>query len=210
LSSDYGTKIDLPLDRDDLDPDPVVQFDRWFERAAEVVDEPEAVCLATVDSDGVPDARMVLLKGAGPDGFRFFTNYEGVKASQLDANPAGAMVFFWPQLERQVRIRGPVERLSAADSDAYFASRGRNSRIGAWASPQSEVIPDSREELDRFNDEARERFDGVEDVPRPPHWGGFILRPTQFEFWQGRQARLHDRFRYRPDGSGWTIDRLAP
>jgi pyridoxamine 5'-phosphate oxidase len=210
LSSDYGTKIDLPLDRDDLDPDPVVQFDRWFERAAEVVDEPEAVCLATVDSDGVPDARMVLLKGTGPDGFRFFTNYEGVKAFQLDANPAAAMVFFWPQLERQIRIRGPVERLPAADSDAYFASRGRNSRIGAWASPQSEVIPDSREQLDRFNDEARERFDGVEDVPRPPHWGGFILRPIQFEFWQGRQARLHDRFRYRPDGSGWKIERLAP
>ena len=210
MSSDYGTKIDLPLDRDDLDPDPVVQFDRWFKRAAEVVDEPEAVCLATVDSDGVPDARMVLLKGAGPDGFRFFTNYEGVKASQLDANPAAAMVFFWPQLERQIRIRGPVERLPAADSDAYFASRGRNSRIGAWASPQSEVIPDSREQLDRFNDEARERFDGVEDVPRPPHWGGFILRPIQFEFWQGRQARLHDRFRYRPDGSGWKIERLAP
>jgi pyridoxamine 5'-phosphate oxidase len=210
LSGDYGTKIDLPLERDDLDPDPFVQFDIWFERAAEVVEEPEAVCVATVDSEGMPDARMVLLKGAGPEGFRFFTNYGGVKASQLDANPAAAMVFFWPQLERQIRIRGPVERLSAEDSDLYFASRGRNSRIGAWASPQSTVIPDSREELDRLNVEAAERFEGVEDVARPPHWGGFVLKPVQFEFWQGRQARLHDRFRYLPDASGWRIERLAP
>jgi pyridoxamine 5'-phosphate oxidase len=210
LSGDYGTKIDLPLERDDLNPDPFVQFDIWFERAAEVVEEPEAVCVATVDSEGMPDARMVLLKGAGPEGFRFFTNYGGVKASQLDANPAAAMVFFWPQLERQIRIRGPVERLSAEDSDLYFASRGRNSRIGAWASPQSTVIPDSREELDRLNVEAAERFEGVEDVARPPHWGGFVLKPVQFEFWQGRQARLHDRFRYLPDASGWRIERLAP
>ena len=210
MSGDYGTKIDLPLERDDLDPDPFVQFDIWFERAAEVVEEPEAVCVATVDSEGMPDARMVLLKGAGPEGFRFFTNYGGVKASQLDANPAAAMVFFWPQLERQIRIRGPVERLSAEDSDVYFASRGRNSRIGAWASPQSTVIPDSREELDRLNVEAAERFEGVEDVARPPHWGGFVLKPVQFEFWQGRQARLHDRFRYLPDESGWRIERLAP
>lgn len=210
MSGDYGTKIDLPLDRDDLDPDPFVQFDIWFERAAEVVEEPEAVCVATVDSEGMPDARMVLLKGSGPEGFRFFTNYGGAKASQLDANPAAAMVFFWPQLERQIRIRGPVERLSAEDSDAYFASRGRNSRIGAWASPQSTVIPDSREELDRLNVEAAERFEGVEDVARPPHWGGFVLKPVQFEFWQGRQARLHDRFRYLPDDSGWRIERLAP
>ena len=210
MSGDYGTKIDLPLERDDLDPDPFVQFDIWFQRAEEVVEEPEAVCVATVDSDGMPDARMVLLKGAGPDGFRFFTNYEGVKAAQLEENPAAAMVFFWPELERQIRIRGPVEKLSAEDSDAYFASRGRNSRIGAWASPQSAVIPDSREELDRLNVEARERFEGTEEVPRPPHWGGFVLEPVQFEFWQGRQARLHDRFRYSPDGSGWRIERLAP
>ena len=210
MSGDYGVKVDLPLERGDLDPDPFVQFDRWFERAAEVVEEPEAVCLATVDSEGIPDARMVLLKGAGPGGFRFFTNYEGVKAGQLDANPAAAMVFFWPQLERQVRIRGPVKRLPEAESDAYFASRGRGSRIGAWASPQSTVIPDSREELDRLNSDARMRFDGVEEIPRPPHWGGFALEPVQFEFWQGRQARLHDRFRYLPDGSGWRIERLAP
>lgn len=210
MSGDYGTKIDLPLERGDLDPDPFAQFDIWFERAAEVVEEPEAVCLATVDAEGMPDARMVLLKGAGPEGFRFFTNYEGVKASQLDANPAAAMVFFWPQLERQVRIRGPVERLPSEESDAYFASRGRNSRIGAWASPQSTVIPDSREELDRLNIEAQERFEGVEEVPRPPHWGGFVLTPVQFEFWQGRQARLHDRFRYLPEGQGWRLERLAP
>lgn len=210
MSGDYGTRIDLPLGRDDLDPDPFAQFDLWFERAAEVVEEPEAVCLSTVDADGMPDARMVLLKGAGPEGFRFFTNYEGVKATQLTANPAAAMVFFWPQLERQVRIRGPVERLSNEESDAYFASRGRNSRIGAWASPQSTVIPDSREELDRLNIEASERFEGVDDVPRPPHWGGFVLEPVQFEFWQGRQARLHDRFRYFPDDAGWRIERLAP
>lgn len=210
MSSDYGVKVDLPLERGELDPDPFIQFDRWFERAAEVVEEPEAVCLATVDAEGLPDARMVLLKGAGPSGFRFFTNYQGVKAAQLDSNPAAAMVFFWPQLERQIRIRGPVARLPEADSDAYFASRGRNSRIGAWASPQSTTIPDSREELDRLNTDAQKEFEGVEEIPRPPHWGGFVLEPVQFEFWQGRQARLHDRFRYLPKGSGWRIERLAP
>lgn len=210
MSSDYGVKVDLPLERADLDPDPFAQFDVWFARAAEVVDEPEAVCLATVDAEGMPDARMVLLKGHGPGGFRFFTNYEGVKAAQLDANPRAAMVFFWPQLERQIRIRGPVSRLPEAESDAYYASRGRNSRIGAWASPQSTILPDSREQLDRLNVEARERFEGVEEIPRPPHWGGFVLEPVQFELWQGRQARLHDRFRYLPDGSGWRIERLAP
>lgn len=210
MSGDYGKKVDLPLERGDLDPDPVAQFHAWFDVAAKVVEEPEAVCLATVDPEGAPDARMVLLKGADSDGFRFFTNYDGVKASQLEANPVAAMVFFWPELERQVRIRGPVERLQSDESDVYFKSRGRNSRIGAWASPQGEVLPDSREELDRLNADARERFEGVEDIPRPPFWGGYLLKPVQFEFWQGGQARLHDRFRYLPEDSGWRIERLAP
>ena len=210
MSYEYGAAVDRPLTRESLDDDPFAQFEAWFAEAAEVVREPEAMCLATVDADGSPDARMVLLKGVGPRGFRFFTNYQGVKASQLEAAPTAALLFFWADLERQVRIRGPVEKLSPEESDEYFASRGRGSRIGAWASPQSKVIPDSREELDRLNEEAAARFGDEEEIPRPEHWGGYRLTPVQFEFWQGRQARLHDRFRYLPDGDGWKIERLAP
>lgn len=210
MSYDYGAAVDRPLTRESLDADPFAQFEDWFAEAAEVVREPEAMCLATVDADGSPDARMVLLKGVGPKGFRFFTNYQGVKASQLEAAPTAALLFFWADLERQIRIRGTVEKLPPEESDEYFASRGRGSRIGAWASPQSEVIPDSREELDRLNEEAAARFEGEEEIPRPEHWGGYRLTPVQFEFWQGRQARLHDRFRYLPEGEGWKIERLAP
>jgi len=210
LSYDYGAAVDRPLIRESLDPDPFVQFDEWFAEAAEVVREPEAMCVATVDAEGNPDARMVLLKGAGPEGFRFFTNYRGAKASQLEASPSAALLFFWPDLERQIRIRGPVEKLTPEESDEYFATRGRNSRLGAWASPQSEVIPDPREELDRLQEEVAARFQGEDEIPRPDHWGGYRLLPVQFEFWQGRQARLHDRFRYLPEGDGWRIERLAP
>ncbi len=210
MSYDYGAAVDRPLTRESLDPDPFTQFDAWFTEAAEVVREPEAMCISTVDAEGNPDSRMVLLKGFGPEGFRFFTNYEGTKATQLAAHPAAALLFFWPDLERQIRIRGPVEKLTPAESDEYFATRGRGSRIGAWASPQSEVIPDSREELDRLNQEAAARFPEDEEIPRPEHWGGYRLSPVQFEFWQGRQARLHDRFRYLPEGDGWRIERLAP
>ena len=210
MSYDYGAAVDRPLTRESLDPDPFVQFEAWFAEAAEVVREPEAMCLSTADREGNPDSRMVLLKGAGPDGFRFFTNYEGAKAAQLEAVPAAALLFFWADLERQIRIRGPVEKLPSEESDAYYSSRGRNSRLGAWASPQSRVIPDRREELDRLQEEAAARFEGEEEIPRPGHWGGYLVTPVQFEFWQGRQARLHDRFRYLPEGEGWRIERLAP
>ena len=210
MSYDYGAAVDRPLTRESLDPDPFVQFEAWFAEAAEVVREPEAMCLSTADREGNPDSRMVLLKGAGPDGFRFFTNYEGAKAAQLEAVPAAALLFFWADLERQIRIRGPVEKLPSEESDAYYSSRGRNSRLGAWASPQSRVVPDPREELDRLQEEAAARFGAEEEIPRPDHWGGYRVTPVQFEFWQGRQARLHDRFRYLPEGEGWRIERLAP
>lgn len=201
-----------PLTRADLDPDPFVQFGRWFETATEVVALPEAMTLATVDGEGRPDARMVLLKGFGPEGFRFFTNYEGVKAGQLDTSAAAALVFFWAPVDRQVRIRGPVRRLEAAASDEYFASRDRASQIGAWASPQSRPLPDDRESLEQLAAEAAERFGDTEKVPRPPHWGGYLVEPLQIEFWQGRGARLHDRFVYRRDtpGTAWASTRLAP
>jgi pyridoxamine 5'-phosphate oxidase len=198
-----------PLHADELSPDPFEQFARWYELASEEVPLADAMTLATLGDHGAPDARMVLLKGHGPDGFRFFTNYESAKAGQIDADPRGALVIYWREHDRQVRARGPIERLPAADSDAYFASRGRESRLGAWASPQSRPLA-GRAELDARLAEVRERFDGVEDVPRPDSWGGFVLRPETIEFWQGQRARLHDRFTYARTGDVWSIQRLAP
>jgi len=199
------------LRREALHPDPIVQFGLWYEEASEAAPLPEAITLATVDADGAPDARMVLLKGAGADGFRFFTNYESAKAGQLDATGKAAIVAYWRELDRSVRARGTVERLGAADSDAYFATRPRASQLGAWASPQSRGVG-SREDLDARLAEAEQRF-GDGDIPRPEHWGGYLLRPVTVEFWQGRVARLHDRFRYVRDASaesGWRIERLGP
>jgi len=204
------SRTDRPLDRGDLDDDPIAQFDFWFEQAAAVNPMPEAMCIATVDEHGNPDSRFVLLKGVDQRGFRFFTNYEGVKAEQLDSYPAAALAFHWVELDRQVRIRGAVERLGSEESDEYYASRGRGSQIGAWASPQSRPLGDPRSELDDLTRQAEERFEGVEELPRPPHWGGFLVRPVQIEFWQGRRSRLHDRYRYLPEGDGWSVTRLAP
>ena len=197
-----------PLAAADLDPDPIEQFRTWFAEAESEAPLAEAVALATVDGEGLPDARMVLLKGFGPDGFRFFTNYGSAKALQLDAGGAAALIAYWRELDRQVRVRGAVERLGAEDSDAYFATRPRDSQLGAWASPQSRPL-ESRAELDTWLAEATERYDGGA-VPRPAHWGGYLLRPRSIEFWQGQVARLHDRFRYASDGEGWRIERLAP
>jgi pyridoxamine 5'-phosphate oxidase len=197
-----------PLRRSDLDPDPIAQFGAWLRRAEEEVPLPEAMTLATVDSDGAPDARMVLLKGFDERGFRFFTNEASAKGRQLEANPRAALILYWRELDRQVRVRGAVERLTEEESDAYFATRPRDSQIGAWASRQSEPLPD-RDALDQRVAEHEARFGGSV-VPRPPHWGGFLLRPARIEFWQGQVGRLHDRFRYTRSGEDWEIERLAP
>lgn len=196
-----------PLDREHLADDPIEQFAAWFEDARADVPLTEAMTLATVDADGSPDARMVLLKGFGPDGFRFFSNYESAKGEQLAANPRAALILYWRELDRQVRIRGSVERLSAEDSDAYFSSRPRDSQIGAAVSPQSRPI--ERGELDRRFTELAEEL-GEEDPDRPGHWGGYLLRPEVIEFWQGRESRLHDRFRYTRRDGAWEVERLAP
>lgn len=199
-----------PLRSSDLADDPIEMFGRWFERAGETAPLAESVCLATVDADGAPDARMVLLKGFGAEGFRFFTNEGSAKGMQLEASPSAALVFFWRELDRQVRIRGPVERVSAADADEYFSSRGRGSQIGAWASPQSRPLA-ARGELDRRIEEIESRF-GDGEVERPPNWGGYRVVPLSIEFWQGQVARLHDRFGFsRSDASEpWSVTRLAP
>jgi pyridoxamine 5'-phosphate oxidase len=199
------------LRRDDLDADPVVQWQRWYavaERAG--IPEANAMALATHGLDDVPDVRIVLARGFDHLGLTFFTNYEGTKSRQLDEHPYAAAVFHWEALHRQARVRGAVIRLDDAASDEYFASRPRASQIGAWSSPQSEPVG-SRAELDARVAEMEERFHG-EPVPRPPFWGGWRIVPVAFEFWQGRPDRLHDRFRYVRDAdeSTWTIERLAP
>ena len=196
------------LRRGDLVDDPIEQFALWYERALAEVPLADAMALATVDDDGLPDARMVLLKGFDSAGLRFFTNYESAKGGQLQSSPSAAAVIYWRELDRQVRARGAVERLSEAESDRYFASRPRDSQVGAWASPQSAVL-DSRDALNAQLGEIAARF-GDGPVPRPPNWGGFLLRPETIEFWQGQVGRLHDRFRYRRSGDGWLIERLAP
>jgi pyridoxamine 5'-phosphate oxidase len=195
------------LERERISADPIELFRDWFELAAREVPLAEAMTLATVDDRGVPDARMVLLKGFGPDGFRFFTNYGSSKGVELAANPRAALVIYWRELDRQVRIRGAVERLPLEDSDAYFASRPRDSRIAASISPQSRPI--ERDQLDRRYEELERELAGA-DPDRPDFWGGYLVRPEAIEFWQGRDNRMHDRFLYTRQGESWRIERLAP
>ncbi|MEZ5216118.1 MAG: pyridoxamine 5'-phosphate oxidase [Ilumatobacteraceae bacterium] len=197
------------LDLGDLAPEPVTQWWTWYRQAEDAgCTEPHAMTVSTVDLDGAPDARLVLVRDVDERGFSFFTNYESAKSRQLAASGHAALTFAWLELHRQVRVRGRVERVSASESDDYFASRPRGSQLGAWASPQSLVIS-SREELDRRVAAVEDRFTEV-DVPRPEHWGGWRVVPNRVEFWQGRPSRLHDRLRYRLVDGAWVVERLAP
>lgn len=198
------------LDERIMDPNPIKQFQSWFSDAIGTgMHLPEAMMLATVGDDGRPAARMVLLKQVDDRGFVFYTNYRSNKAKELEDNPVGALVFYWPTLERQVRIEGAVSRVSESESDEYFRTRPRESQIGALASPQSEVI-ESREILERRFRELEQEYSGRE-IDRPAHWGGYRLKPDRIEFWKGRRGRLHDRILYELQADGtWTIKRLAP
>ena len=198
------------LSEADVAANPFLQFDKWWDDAVKSdIDEVNAMALATADSEGKPDARIVLLKGYDKSGFVFFTNYQSHKGQELAENPNACLVFFWKELERQVRIRGTVEQIASAESDVYFTSRPVGSRIGAWASPQSSVIA-TRAIIEERQKEFEQKFiDG--NITRPPHWGGYIVKPVEIEFWQGRPSRLHDRIRYTlQEKGGWIIERLAP
>jgi pyridoxamine 5'-phosphate oxidase len=205
LRRDFSSR---ELSESAVSADPLEQFAAWMDEAlrSEIIDA-NAMTLATVGEDGRPSARVVLLKYFGPEGLAFFTNYESKKGRDLAANPFASMHFFWPQLDRQIGICGPVERTSREDSEKYFNSRPIESRLGAWASAQSSVI-ESREILERRVEEYREKFG--DDIPLPPFWGGFRLRPERYEFWQGRQSRLHDRIVYERSDDSWKIIRLSP
>ncbi len=197
------------LDESSTSAHPMSQFEHWWEEAiASNIDEVNAFVLSTIDANRAPASRVVLLKGYTPEGFIFFTNYESNKGIEMEAHPVVAINFFWKELERQVRITGSVQKIASSESEAYFHSRPVSSQIGAWSSPQSQVIPD-RTFLENLVASNTEKYaSGI--VPLPPHWGGYIVHPTQMEFWQGRSSRLHDRIRYTLSNNEWIKERLAP
>jgi pyridoxamine 5'-phosphate oxidase len=197
------------LDVTDVAPNPITQFRQWFDAALQAgIPEPNAMHLATVSAEGYPSGRIVLVKGVDERGFAFYTNYESQKGRELINHPMASLTFFYPELERQIRIEGRVEKVSPEESDQYFNSRPRGSQLGAWVSPQSEIIA-NRAELENRQQELEKQF-AEQSVPRPPHWGGFRVVPDRVEFWQGRPSRLHDRIRYRPLAGDWIIERIAP
>lgn len=207
IRKDYSSRH---LMEKDVSKNPITQFGIWWEEALRSqIDEVNAMTLATASSDGFPSARIVLLKGFDTSGFTFFTNYKSFKGSQLEENPKACLVFFWKELERQVRITGIVQKAAAAESDAYFKSRPRASQIGAWASPQSQVVDDRNWLEDNFYRLSEDMK--TDELQRPQHWGGYIVRPIIIEFWQGRPSRMHDRIQYTLQDDGeWQVQRLAP
>ena len=205
LREDYTLRT---LTESEVSPNPFQQFRTWFDeaRAADII-EPNAMTLATADENGVPSARIVLLKGLDERGFVFYTNYESRKGQELARNPHAALVFWWGALERQVRIEGSTSRIDRAESEAYFHSRPQDSQLGAWASEQSRPV--TREQLEQRMADLKAQYDG-KPIPKPEHWCGYRLSPSAIEFWQGRSSRLHDRLRYQLQGDSWTVERLAP
>lgn len=197
------------LDEKEIDPNPIAQFRKWFDQAVHSeVNEPNAMHLATISNDGRPSGRVVLLKGLDEKGFSFYTNYQSNKGKELEQHPACCLTFFWPELERQVRIEGVTERLDEATSEKYFHSRPRGSQIGAWASPQSAVIKNRSILEERVSDLEKKYGEGL--IPKPKQWGGYLVKPFLIEFWQGRPDRLHDRIRYLLNETSWEYRRLAP
>lgn len=206
LRQDYKSAT---LDESDVDNNPITQFKKWFEHAVDAqIYEPNVMTLATADKSGRPDARIVLLKGVDDQGFRFFTNYLSAKGKALKRNPYAALVFFWPELERQVRIEGTVEKLDKETSEEYFNTRPVASQIGAIASPQSQIIP-NRQFLEKKFEDLKTKSEG-KTIAKPAHWGGYIVKPTRIEFWQGRRSRLHDRINFEWIKGEWVKNRLAP
>jgi pyridoxamine 5'-phosphate oxidase len=207
LRKDYSM---MALSENEVDINPIVQFELWISDAANAeVNEPNAMVLSTVDKNSVPHSRIVLLRDIKNSCFSFYTNYNSNKGNDIELNSHVCLNFFWPDLERQVRIEGVAEKMTIVDSNEYFRSRPRESQISAWASAQSTVV-ESRDALEKIWKDLEEKWKGIAEIEKPPFWGGYLVKPTMMEFWQGRPGRLHDRLRYRSEGEDWILERLAP